>query len=73
MDKIRIFLEDSYNELVYKVTWPTWEELLSTTRVVVSALLLLTLTVFIFDFIFGANPENSVFQGLLAYIYSLFA
>lgn len=71
MDKVTTYVKDAYHELLHKVTWPTWEELQSSSIVVIIASVIITMIIFIMDFIFGANPENTVFQGILAYIYDL--
>nr|MBS0038312.1 preprotein translocase subunit SecE [Saprospiraceae bacterium] len=44
-------VKESYNELVNKVTWPTWPNLLDSTRVVIVASIIITLIVFVLDFI----------------------
>ncbi len=49
MDKIKLYFQDSYNELVNKVTWPTWANLQSTTVVVLIGLFVFTLAVFLMD------------------------
>jgi len=49
MDQIIEYLKESYNELVHKVTWPTWSELLSTTRVVIVASIVIALLIFVMD------------------------
>lgn len=51
MDKIRLYLTESYNELMHKVTWPTWPNLTSTTIVVLVASLLIALLIFLMDLI----------------------
>jgi len=73
MEKLRIYIKESYEELLYKVTWPSWSDLQSSSIVVIIGSVIIALIVFAMDFIFGANPENSFFQGILYYIYSLFA
>jgi len=73
MDKLKLYIKESYEELLYKVTWPTWPELQSSSIVVIIGSVIIALIVFAMDFIFGANPENSFFKGMLYYIYSLFA
>ncbi len=45
-------LKTSYDELVNKVTWPTWSELMNSAMVVLTASLLIALVVFGMDFIF---------------------
>lgn len=43
MSKIGTYIQESYDELVHKVTWPTWEELQQTTVIVLVALTIITL------------------------------
>jgi preprotein translocase subunit SecE len=62
MNKFSAYLRDSYNELVDKVTWPTWDQLQQSTMIVLGATLFITLLVSVMDFI--AN-------GSLKFIYSL--
>lgn len=49
MEKIKLYLLESYNELVNKVTWPTWPNLLSSTRVVLIGSLIIALIVLVLD------------------------
>lgn len=49
MDKIRLYIRESVNELVNKVTWPSWSSLQSTTVVVIIASLIFALVVFVMD------------------------
>ncbi|PUZ24918.1 preprotein translocase subunit SecE [Chitinophaga parva] len=49
MNKVRNYFRESYNELVHKVTWPTWSELQSSTVVVLSATIVITLMVWCMD------------------------
>jgi preprotein translocase subunit SecE len=46
------YAKDSYNELVHKVSWPTWNELQNSAVVVSIASLIIALVVFLMDFIF---------------------
>ncbi len=73
MDRISLYLKDVYNELLYKVSWPTWEELQSSVVVVLIASLIIAFLIFLMDFFFGANPENQFFKGILYYLYEIFA
>ncbi|MEI7736479.1 MAG: preprotein translocase subunit SecE, partial [Ferruginibacter sp.] len=57
------YIKDSYQELVQKVTWPTWDQLQQSTMIVLGATLVITFMVWIMDL--AAN--NS-----LKFIYSLF-
>ncbi|MBK8565683.1 MAG: preprotein translocase subunit SecE [Saprospiraceae bacterium] len=60
MDKIKLYFQESYNELMTKVTWPTWPNLQSTTVVVLIGLLLFTLCVFIMD-----SASKGLMDGLI--------
>ena len=45
MEKIKLYLQESYSELVHKVTWPTWANLQSSAVVVLVASLILALII----------------------------
>ena len=62
MERLKLYIKESYNELVNKVTWPTWPNLLSSTRVVIVASIILALIIFVMDVIS---------KGLLDRIYAL--
>ncbi|MCK7559972.1 preprotein translocase subunit SecE [Chitinophaga sedimenti] len=49
MNKIRTYFRESYHELVHKVSWPTWQELQSSTMIVLIATILITLLVWGMD------------------------
>lgn len=49
MEKIKLYLQESYNELVNKVTWPTWANLLSSTKVVLAGSLIIAIIVLVMD------------------------
>ena len=63
MNKIGLYIRDSYNELLHKVTWPTWEELQQSTMIVLVATIIITAIVALMDF---------VSNGVLKFVYSLF-
>jgi len=56
------YAKDSYNELVNKVSWPTWNELQNSAIVVSIASLIIALVVFLMDFTFKEILE--LFYGL---------
>ncbi|MBC8173564.1 MAG: preprotein translocase subunit SecE [Chitinophagales bacterium] len=62
MNKIKLFLEESYQELRYKVSWPTWAELQASTTVVLVTAGLLSIVVFFMDF--TASELLDLFYGL---------
>ncbi|MBK5195845.1 MAG: preprotein translocase subunit SecE [Proteiniphilum sp.] len=52
MKKIVAYLKDAYNELVFKVSWPSKEELSGSTVIVLIASLIIALIVFGMDSLF---------------------
>ncbi len=42
MSKFGNYIQEAYDELIHKVTWPSWEELQQTTIIVLIALSLVT-------------------------------
>ncbi len=61
--KIKLYVEEAYNELVNKVTWPTWPELQNSAIVVMIASLIIALTIAAMD---------SVFSNFMEFLYSIF-
>ena len=61
MERIQLYVKESYNELVNKVTWPTWPKLLQDARLVLIASLILSFLIFLMDM---------VAQELLSFIYN---
>jgi preprotein translocase subunit SecE len=53
------------------VSWPTWKELQSSSIVVLVAALLISLIIFLMDFIFGVQNmgDDSLWKGMLGFIY----
>jgi len=50
MKKIINYFKESYNELVYKVSWPTRTELSNSAVVVLFASLIIAALIFVIDF-----------------------
>ena len=73
MASFKTYLSESYNELVNKVSWPTWKELQSSAIIVLVSALILSLIVFLMDFIFGVQnmSSTSFWKGMLGFIYKL--
>jgi len=61
MDKLLLYLRESYNELLDKVTWPTWPNLLDSARVVIIASSIIAVIILFMDL---------VFNGLLGFVYN---
>jgi len=62
MNDIVLYIKESYNELIHKVTWPTWPTLTSSSVLVVVASAILALLIFAMD---------TVSKGVLTRIYDL--
>ncbi len=63
MNKLTVFLKESYQELTERVSWPKWEQLQQSTMIVLGATLFITAIVALMDFIAS---------GSMKFIYSLF-
>jgi preprotein translocase subunit SecE len=61
--KIVAYIKESYDELVHKVSWPTWSELQNSAIVVSIASLIIAFIVYLMDI---------SFQTLLEQFYKLF-
>ena len=55
--KLLTDLEESYNELVHKVSWPTRSELLNSTIVVLVASIISALVIWVIDWIINNIME----------------
>ena len=64
MAKKKSYIKSSYDELVNKVSWPSWPELQSSTIVVAIASIIIALIIYIMD---------SVFSNVLNVFYSFFS
>ncbi len=49
MNRLKLYLEETYNELIYKVTWPSWEDLQNSAIVVLIASMIIALIVLAMD------------------------
>lgn len=58
MNKIKQYIQESYHELLHKVSWPTWEELQSSTMVVLIATVIVTLLVWGMDIVSSTLLQN---------------
>jgi preprotein translocase subunit SecE len=61
--KLKIYIQEAYEELVHKVTWPTWKELQSSALVVMIASFIISLVILIMD---------QSFSNIMDFIYGLF-
>ncbi|HLU84489.1 MAG TPA: preprotein translocase subunit SecE [Vicingaceae bacterium] len=63
MAKIGNYIKESTDELLHKVSWPTWNELQSSSVIVLIASVIFALIIFVMD---------STFSRLMKEIYKLF-
>lgn len=52
------YCKNSYEELVYKTTWPSRQELMNSAVVVLTASLCIALVIFAMDFVFQTGMEG---------------
>ncbi len=74
MASLKTTFQESYEELVHKVTWPTWKQLQSSSILVLIASVIIALIIFIMDYVFGvqvASEGGLGWKGLLGYIYQM--
>jgi preprotein translocase subunit SecE len=64
MKRIKNYIQESYTELVHKVTWPSWKELQGSAILVMVASIIIALLVALMDMVF----KNS-----MSAIYNLFS
>jgi preprotein translocase subunit SecE len=58
MAKVGNYIKESYEELVHKVSWPTWAELQNSAIVVSIASLIIALVVFLMDIMFKTTLQE---------------
>ncbi len=49
MSKLKVYLQETYDELVNKVSWPTWSELQNSAVIVMVATFIIAIVVFLMD------------------------
>jgi len=49
MNKLVEYIRESYNELMNKVSWPTWPELQNSTTLVIIGSIIFALIIFVMD------------------------
>ena len=57
MSRFKEYIDETTNELLHKVSWPTWSELQSSAVVVMVASVIIALIVFMMDFTFNKGME----------------
>ncbi len=74
VSKFKNYFNETVNEMVHNVSWPTWKELQSNTIIVVIATVIFTILIFLMDFLFGISgaDDKSAWKGALGFIYHMF-
>lgn len=63
MAKVGTYIQESVDELLNKVSWPTWSELQSSAIIVMVASIIFALVIYVMD---------TSFSNLMKFIYDLF-
>lgn len=63
MGKIKTYFQETYEELVNKVSWPTWQEVQNSAVIVMIAAFIIAVVVFVMDF---------SLKSVMEFIYGLF-
>jgi preprotein translocase subunit SecE len=63
MNKITTYFQESYKELLEKVTWPSWSQLQQATVIVLIATILITFIVAVMDLV-----SHAVLQLIYSFI-----
>lgn len=58
MEKITLYFQEAYEELVHKVTWPTWAELQESSVIVLVSALIISLVIVLMDVIFRTGTTE---------------
>jgi len=61
--KIKVYIQETWNELIHKVSWPTWSDLQNSAVVVMIGTVIISLIIFAMDI---------SFRNIMEMIYSLF-
>ncbi|MBQ9214815.1 MAG: preprotein translocase subunit SecE [Bacteroidales bacterium] len=63
MAKLKTYLQETYDELVNKVSWPSGQELMNSAVIVMVATFIIAFVVFVMDI---------SLKGIMEFIYSIF-
>jgi len=69
---LKTTFKESYDELVHKVTWPSWKQLQSSSLLVLVASVIIAMIIFLMDYVFGVrvtSGDGFSWKGILGYIY----
>ena len=74
MAGIKNYIEEIVNELSNKVSWPTWQDLQTSSIIVLVTSIILALIIWLMDYVFGIwpvtdNSQSFNWRGILGFIY----
>ncbi len=74
MSGIRTYIEEITNELTNKVSWPSWQDLQTSSVIVLVTSILLAFIIWLMDYVFGIWPatdpsQSFSWRGILGFIY----
>lgn len=58
MNKIKLYVQEAYDELLHKVTWPTFAELQQSAVVILVATVILSIVISAMDIVSKTGMEN---------------
>ena len=64
MNKIQLYLQEAYEELMHKVSWPTWAELQQSALVVLMATVIIAILVVSMDLVAKAAIQDGLYKML---------
>ncbi len=59
---LKTYVKESYNELVHKVTWPSWQELQSSAIIVLAATFIFAFIVWVMDLSFSLLMKDILYK-----------
>lgn len=57
MEKLKLYIRESYNELMYNVTWPSFSSLQSNTVLVLAGSFIFALIILLMDFVWKTGTD----------------
>ena len=62
MEKVKLFFKDAYDELLNKVTWPTWPELQQSAMIVLVAAIVISFLVVGMDLVSKYSIQEGIYK-----------
>jgi preprotein translocase subunit SecE len=62
MEKVKLFFKEAYDELLNKVTWPTWPELQQSAMIVLVAAIVISFLVVGMDLVSKYSIQQGIYK-----------